>query len=90
MMDVFDLTDEEMDQRVGEVRESLLRTLVCRGQDDLVAMTGLADLLALLVAIKTMDNVSARPVILEHFITGLRGSVERHGAMKLDGLTTLH
>ncbi len=64
-MGTLDLTDEEMDQRVGEVRESLLRTLRQETQDDLVAMTALADLLGLLVAIKTMDNVSARPVILE-------------------------
>ena len=37
-MGTLDLTDEEMDQRVGEVRESLLRTLRQETQDDLVAM----------------------------------------------------
>ena len=90
MTDVFDLDDREIDSQIREVRETLVHTLVCQGRDSLVEMMALADLLGLMIAIKTMDRKASRPVILEGFITALENAVERHGTVEFDRWAGLH
>ena len=79
MMDVFDLSDEELDIRVGEVRQKLLETLLDHGQNELIMITAVADLLGVLIVMLTLDTPSARPVMMNGFVTHLGNAIERYG-----------
>ena len=89
-MDMFDLTDEELDIRVGEVRQKLLEILLDHGQNELIMITAVADLLGLLIVMVTLDNPSGRPVMMNGFVTHLGNSIERYGKIDLSKATTLH
>ena len=78
-MDVFNLTDEELENRVDEVRQKLLETLFCYGQNEFIMMTAVADLLGLLIVMVTLDSPSGRPVIMKGFVTHLGNAIERYG-----------
>ena len=90
MMDVFNLTDEELENRVDEVRQKLLETLLHHGQNEFIMMTSLADTLGLLIVMGTLDNPSARPALTRGFVTHLGNATDRWGKIDLNESMTLH
>ena len=79
MIDVFGLTDEELENRVAEVRQKLLETLLQHGQHELIMMTSLADTLGLLIVQGTLDNPSVRPALMKGFLTHIGNATDRWG-----------
>ena len=86
---------QDFDDKVCEIRTSLLRTLqhkldLNEASDSVLGMVALTDMLGFFIAAMTTDNKGGRPEFLGYFISYLKTVTKRYENVEFDKGAGLH